>query len=295
MSLAVVGDFVNGPASATDGAFAAFDGTSGKLIKAATLPAAREVLSADRTYYVRTDGSDSNTGLVDSSGGAFLTIQKAIDVVGALDISIYTVTIQVRSGTYTGGVLISGPWVGTGVVHLLGDTTTPTNCVISTTSANAITVTGGGRLRLGGFKIQTTTTGYGVQALNNANITITGAMNYGAIAHYQIDAQYGGIIVISANYTISGGGLYHWSATATGLISAVVITITLSGTPAFSQQFARSSRAGVLEVHLNTFSGSATGTRYLADTNGVIFTNGAGATYLPGNAGGSVASGGQYA
>ena len=45
-----------------------------------------------------------------------------------------------------------------------------------------------------------------------------------------------------------------------------------------------------------TFTNGATvtGTRYSVTNNGVVFTNGGGATYLPGNAAGSSANGGQY-
>src|SRR5215813_8218687 len=67
----------------------------------------REVLAAARTYYVApagSGGSDSNNGL--TSTAPFLTIQKAVDTVAALDISGNAVTIQIADGTYTGAVTL---------------------------------------------------------------------------------------------------------------------------------------------------------------------------------------------
>jgi HK97 family phage major capsid protein len=63
---------------------------------------------------------------------------------------------------------------------------------------------------------------------------------------------------------------------------------------AVSAFFAYSSNAALVHAFGHTFSGSATGTRYLANGNAVVFTNGGGASYLPGNAAGSTATGGQY-
>ena len=113
----------------------------------------REQLAANRTYYVRTDGSDGNNGLANSSGGAFLTIQKAIDTVAALDLSIYNVTIQVADGTYGGAVVVSAPWVGSGTVTLQGNTSTPANALLSTGASDCITALGGGRSTVTGFRL----------------------------------------------------------------------------------------------------------------------------------------------
>ena len=49
-----------------------------------------------------------------------------------------------------------------------------------------------------------------------------------------------------------------------------------------------------IRIGHNTFSGSATGKRFEATVNGVIYSSGAGASYLPGNAAGTTATGGQY-
>lgn len=288
MSLAPVGDFVNGPASATDGAFAAFDGTSGKLIKAATLPLAREVLTANRTYYVRTDGNDSNTGLVNNSGGAFLTIQRAVDATMAIDISIYNVTIQVAAGTYAGTVYVTGPWVGSGTVTIVGDTTTPTNCVWnSSVSDMCLRAISGARVAVGGFHFSANAGA--VIALYSSTggvLTMNGQCNFGACSAAHIYPQDGGFVYVSANYTISGNALYHMVAEANCFIRCQYVTVTASGSRAFSSAYAGAG-GGYVISNGNTFTGTFTGPRYQITAGGAINTFGSGATYFPGNSGGT--------
>lgn len=73
----------------------------------------RDRLTADRTYYVRTDGSDSNTGLTNTSGGAFLTFRKCLNLVAYnLDLAGYNVLFRVQGGTYTENLLLPGGYAG---------------------------------------------------------------------------------------------------------------------------------------------------------------------------------------
>jgi len=169
------------------------------------------------------------------------------------------------------------------------------NTIISTTSANCIECTTGGRLNVTALKVQTTTSGFGMVSAG-ATINVGADINFGACASlYHAAAYNNGAINFNNNYTISGASPIHWYCEANGIIRAQAITITISGTPAFSAAFAYVTGTGVVLCAANTFSGSATGTRYSADTNGVISTQGGGATYLPGNSAGATASGGQYA
>ncbi len=276
---------------ATDAEARAGTDISRAITPAALRAATREQLTADRTYYVRTDGSDANEGLSNTSGGAFLTIQKAVDVVARLDRSIHNVTISVAAGTYTGAVSVSGWGPGSGTVTILGDVATPSNVLLDVVGI-PITFSGGVRASIGGFKIQSTS--FGIYVTAGARVTIPYAMDYGACTFAQILIEVASSVTITADYTISGGASAHWQlASAHAVLVCTNRTITLTGTPAFTT-FLRANFFGSATVSGNTFSGSATGSRYAASVQAVVYVSGAGATYLPGSTAGSVGSGGQY-
>lgn len=291
----IVGGMVSG--NVETGITVTYDDPNGKLDFVADVLESdiREKLSANRTYYVRTDGSDSNTGLVDSAGGAFLTVQKAITTAQSLDFSIYDVTIQIKDGTYTGANTIIG-WLGTGSLTIQGNSGTPANVVISTTSNNCFSITGTlpATLIIKDMKLQTTTSGNCISNIGAGLVAISN-LNFGACAgfHISIDGTAARVEVFG-NYSITGGASVHWLVNAGGYFTCNSKTITLTGVPAFSISFAYSTRCSNIAAASDTFSGPATGSRYIVDSNAVIFTNGGGANYFPGNAAGSASSGGQY-
>lgn len=256
---------------------------------------AREVLTANRTYYVRTDGNDANSGLVNNASGGFLTVQKAINVVAALDISIYNVTIQVADGTYTGVNTVNGAWVGSGTVTIIGNTTAPANVVFQgPTSANGVVLAANGaRISLSSFKIVANgTLGVGLYATTGGSITWTN-LEFGACTHYHMYCENGcRIIGGGSNIVISGGAANH--IICAGYVRITGFTITLTGTPAFSTFITTSRGGGLVEYYSGTFTGSATGVRYNVGAFGTVFSNGGGASFYPGSTAGSVNALGVY-
>jgi hypothetical protein len=69
-----------------------------QLIIIGPTPPPHPLPAAGTTYYVRTDGSNSNNGLANTSGGAWLTIDKCADTVSAGD------TCRVQAGNYAARV-----------------------------------------------------------------------------------------------------------------------------------------------------------------------------------------------
>ncbi len=271
------------------------DRTTGAV--AMPLTPRRELLTADRTYYVRPDGSNSNTGLADTSGGAFLTIQNAVDVVsGTLDLGGHTVTVQVADGTYTGAVTLKEAvgYSAPGCLVIQGNNSTPANVVVSTTgtaiAANAINAVWDIR----DLKVQTATSGHCLSA--QGAILRFGNLNFGACAESHLFTRAQAQILAIGNYAVSGNANAHIGNQGLSFINVAGRTVTFSNSPVFGGLFAHTAHAGVTWVFSMTFTNgnTVTGTRYLAEANGVIFTNGGGASYLPGSTGGSAATGGQY-
>lgn len=257
----------------------------------------REKLTAARTYYVRTDGSDSNTGLADSAGGAFLTLQKAWDVVSSLDLSIYSVTVQVRDGTFTGGINATTAPVGGGSVTIQGNSGTPSNVVISTTSADAFKFNGiYVNVLVKDLKAQTTTSGYGIQA-DGPGINVSWQnMDFGACANDHIYLTSGASGVVTGNYSITGAATSHIRLNRGALLASSGRTVTITGTLNFANGFMRADAAAQAAYFSSSFTGgTVTGTRYVLTMLGGVNTFGGGASYFPGNAAGTTATGAQYA
>jgi hypothetical protein len=274
---------------------ARFDRATGRVSFPA-MGGPRELLTADRTYYVRPDGSDANDGLSNTAGGAFASIQKAVDVVsGTLDLAGHKIAIQVADGAYTESVQLKNV-VGFGApgdLVIRGNAGSPSAVTVTSLSSNhamraefIASVWDILDMQLVG--------GSDCIFVRGASVVVRfGNLDFGA-ATYHLRASDGACLLCLSSYTISDNASHHFVAAACATIRLEGVTVTLSGTNAFAA-FARIIRASVLIAVSVTFVGSATGSRYQLLSNGVIDTNGAGASYLPGNAAGTAVTGGQYA
>jgi hypothetical protein len=249
-------------------------------------------LTAARTYYVRTDGSDSNDGLADTAGGAFLTIQKAIDVATTFDNGGFDVVIQVGAGTRTASNTLES-FVGSGTLTIRGDTATPSNVVINCTGGacfGAVAVLG--KYHIEGFKLTQATAFVSCVSVEESVVTLA-SMDFGASTGIHIFVANNGNVRATGNYSITGGAQAHYYVDG-AILQTFSRTITLTGTPAFSLGFVVTLDTAFSSSYSMTFSGSATGKRYDATTNSVILTGGGGANYFPGGTAGTTATGGQY-
>lgn len=261
--------------------------------------AARTVLSANTTFHVATTGNDSTGD--GSSGAPWLTRQHAWNTVqNTYDLAGFNVTFQLSDGTYTDAFSGVGWMVGQfspNQVIFNGNSVTPTNVLISSSTPFIGENCG---YQVQNLKFQNASGGNGIFALNNAILVMGAGLTTGACSGTKIRTSYGGQILINNSYNDVGNAQQHYSVDDGGQIIVIGgITVTLTGTPAYSSAFALAIELGNIlfqnvPTAVATFSGSATGPEYIVNSNAVITTQGSGPTYLPGSSSGTTDGFGVY-
>lgn len=265
----------------------------------------REMLTANRTYYVRTDGNDGNDGLTNTAGGAFRTLQKGFDTIATLDLSTFVVTLKIADGTYTENSLtitspVSSRYASSYIIE--GNTTTYSNVVINSPGAAYSNAASGlffleTNCQVKGVKV---TAGYrGFTAQGACHVQLNG-VEFGACGVEHVFSSCGSIIELLGANVISGSAVNHLSANNGGEIWGWLGSTTLVGTPDFSGwAFALAYSHGRMSFGTwgdYNFYGAATGPRFDVDSNSVVNLFGAsGNSYFPGSTNGTTQRGGLIA
>ncbi|MGN8022144.1 hypothetical protein ACTJJ7_15680 [Phyllobacterium sp. 22229] len=256
-----------------------------------------EQLTANRTYYVdASTGADTNNGL--STGTAFKTIMKAVSTIyQKLDTRNYVCYINVADGTYNESIVMRGLPKSSGLnrfpIFLTGNVSSPGNVILSG-AATCVQLFGGAKLDIHGFRLNPGTAGYGFYTLDPGTTLNYGNVIFGATTADHVVSQSGSVVTFDANYTIAGGALNHFHATEWGCIKAAgPAVITLTGTPNFTGQFAGVATSELFLVNV-TFSGAATGRRFLVHYSGAIRTETNSPVFLPGNSPGIQEASGNF-
>lgn len=279
--------------------------------------AGRWRVSATTNFYVRPDGSDTNDGLANSSGAAYLTANAAFNAIAAnLDINNQTVTVNHTCGTPPCTItaaaqllrLVNVSFVG-GAPGYSGDCATPTNVKLNPSSSVSadilIDLAGGGQpaINICGFELAGgTNVSFGLYCSGTCNVELNSLMQCDAMsqafsAGYPSGVCYGvgngAHLILEGNQTIAGNvGAALLTFNGAMIEAGTATTWTLSGTPAWGNAFIYAIWNGSAQVPSMTFSGASTGTRFQIQWGGMVAT-GLGtcavtSTYFPGNANGVI-------
>lgn len=232
------------------------------------------------TLYVRADGNNNNSGLDDSAGSAFLTLDYAMSEA----LRFYqNAIIQVGAGTFTAGYANDAP----GQVSIVG-------AGGGSTTIQGLIAQAGQRIDVSDCKI--VSDGTGLLAAGVGAEFVASGIEFGACDYTHAWAKNGGSIALSV-YSISGGGGAHLRSGSFGTIicdDAATVEANLT----FSDGWVVCDDGlGLIQydggsIDLGAFS--VTGKRYDIQAGSVCNTYGGGATFLPGSVAGTTASGGQY-
>lgn len=258
----------------------------------------REVLTANRTYYVATTGSDSNDGL--TVGTPFLTIQKAVDTVASIDPQEFDVEIQLADGTYDEVLDLKSHIGGTRVI-IRGNIADRDLVIISNNSVVSSTITTSNLNSLWGFRDLTLGLSEGTAGprytldVENSYITLRDCRILADASGVTrgIQCRRNGVVHIINSIDIEGSfGPFVFTLSANSSVEAEGITLNLISTPSWTTYYAFILLGSTFNMKSQTINGSATGNRYNLVQNSVLRTTNGLDTDVPGSVAGNIATGG---
>jgi hypothetical protein len=257
---------------------------------------ARQMLTAATTWFIRTDGSDANSGDANTAAGAFRTIAGAWNAIARrIDAAGQAVTFQLADGTYSDTVILALAIPNAASVTLRGNAANPASVQVSPSGYGGFTVSGVS-LEVSGLTLSNAgPLGQGALVSNRGVLTIGQGMAFAACpnrCHLEVTA--GSSLSIAQNYSINGSAPNHILLANQSMLTASSRTVTLAGTPAFPQGFIQANQGATAVLFANIWNGAATGPRYRVTGNSVIDAFAAGPNHLPGDTAGISASGGIY-
>ena len=253
----------------------------------------RWIASGPTTVSVSPDGSDSNDGLTEP----VLTLQRAWQIGMQGDLFANPLTISVADGPagYFGPLAAAGSILGATSIGIIGDETTPDNCIIAAVG-DAMSFYGTQPLTVAGFKLSSTA-GNDLTIQNGAQVNL-GNMDFGAAPDGDNIFVAWGYLVHTTGYAISGGALRQFHHVINnGVVASDDVAISIADGVTWGSRFLGLA-LGLASYTGATFSGGSASSapqQWFVHNGGVlrIATAPPGVTpTLPGNSAGNNAQGG---
>jgi len=247
----------------------------------------KKVVGNHLNFYVSATGNNANDGL--SPATAVRTIQQAATLsYWGYDFNNYNAIINIGPGTYTDPVFVQGMPLGCGQLIFQGNPSNPASVVVNVPNGIAFSISLGVFCTISGMTISASgssnlfvSQGYGIAA-NQAWVNVDHIV-MGSCQTSQWNSWNAGVITANgAPVTFSGSSGIGAGTNLGSQIWLVNSTVTFAPGTSYTTGWAYAQGGATISLNNTSYTGSFTGTRFLASICGIIGVAGAGINVIPG-------------
>jgi hypothetical protein len=283
-------------ATATGAVFDALQAwTTAQLATVAAASHPPYIATAALTLTVTAGGSDAQTGQLAPAN--FATLAGAIAYAQRIDNAGFDVTINIPAATHQGPYIITGLRKRATLIIAGPEAypyTTGQRALLTAASGSGHVVLGNGGMaqyELRDLAVSAAGTANNLTSVARGAYGTLTRVEHGATNAAQILAFYSSTMLLSGNNTVSGAASTFASVSYSATLLPGTGTITFTATHAYSSSFLSVTYNSSVAWRNKPKSGSATGTRVVAQYQSVVDNNAAAQNTIPGNADGTPVTG----